>query len=73
MFATIDNLSKSAALTVLALVQRKYSDFRTSDMSVEIDGPQDELIVDLTGDGNEPLGSIESHDRTIETSNKKSH
>jgi hypothetical protein len=42
------------------LVPSKYADFRTSDISVEIDGPQRELVVDLTWEGNDLPDSLES-------------
>jgi hypothetical protein len=51
------------------LAPSKYADFRTSELSVEIDGPQDELIVDLTWDGNDLPGSVENQDKEAQTSN----
>jgi hypothetical protein len=50
------------------LAPRKYADFRTSDLAVEIDGPRDELVVDLTWDGNE-VESGEDRDVATERSN----
>jgi hypothetical protein len=51
------------------LVPRKYADFRTSDIAVQIDGPQDELVVDLTWDDVEPPGAAERDADAAETSN----
>jgi hypothetical protein len=51
------------------LAPSKYADFRTSELSVEIDGPQSELVIDLTWDGSEAPNFVEPHDKAAETSN----
>jgi hypothetical protein len=50
------------------LVPSKYADFRTSDISVEIDGPEDELVLDLTWNGDDLPSSLENYNKASETS-----
>jgi hypothetical protein len=51
------------------LAPSKYADFRTSEISVEIDGPEDELVFDLTWNGDGAPSAVENHDKASETSN----
>jgi hypothetical protein len=43
------------------LVPSKYADFRTSEISVEIEGPEDELVLDLTWKGDDAPRAVEKH------------